>query len=51
MLAAGIMDILIAYPLYGDYQLAKAAELNRGCRLTVAFDSYQAAERLSRIVP
>lgn len=47
MLAAGINDILIAYPLYGDYQLAKVAELNRHCRLTVAFDSCQAAERLN----
>ncbi len=49
MAAAGIGDILIAYPLYGDFQLRKVAELNRRCRLTVAFDSAEAAQRLNRL--
>lgn len=49
MLAAGVRDIFIAYPLYGDYQLAVAAELNGRCGLTIAFDSPEAAQRLNRL--
>jgi D-serine deaminase-like pyridoxal phosphate-dependent protein len=48
MVAGGIEDIFIAYPLFGDYQLTKAAELNKKCRLKVGFDSALAAERWSR---
>lgn len=47
MAAGGIQDIFIAYPLFGDYQLTRAAELNKTCRLTVAFDSARAAQRWS----
>lgn len=48
MVAGGIDDVFIAYPLLGDYQLTKAAELNKKCNLKVAFDSSLAAERWSR---
>ena len=47
MATGGISDIFIAYPLFGDYQLTRAAELNKKCRLTVAFDSTLAAQRWS----
>ncbi len=49
MVAGGIADVFIAYPLFGDYQLAKAAELSKKCNLKVAFDSALAAERWSRV--
>ena len=47
MATGGIEDIFIAYPLFGDYQLTRASELNKRCRLKVAFDSAQAAQRWS----
>jgi len=46
MADAGVHDLFIAYPLVGDYQLAKAAALAQRCKLTLAFDSYIAAKRL-----
>lgn len=48
MVVGGIWDIFIAYPLFGDYQLKRAAELNKRCQLTLAFDSLEAAQRLSK---
>lgn len=47
MVAGGITDVFIAYPLLGDYQLTKAAELNKKCSLKVAFDGSLAAKRFS----
>ena len=49
MVKGGIHDIFVAYPLFGEYQLQKAAELHRQSTLTLAFDSVQGAERLSKV--
>ena len=46
MVEAGVHDLFIAYPMYGDYQLAKAAVLAKRCRLTLACDSLPAAQKL-----
>ena len=49
MADAGVHDLLVAYPMVGDYQLAKAAALARRCKLTLAFDSYTAAAKLDSV--
>ena len=47
MFAAGIQDILIAYPLIGKEKLQRVANLTRqGCKLTVLADSRSGAEQL-----
>lgn len=48
MYAAGISDILLAYPLIGESKMARAAALlHRGCQLSFLVDSYYGAQQLS----
>lgn len=50
MFAAGIKDILIAYPLVGQEKLEKVKHLLRqGCRLTLLVDSRVGAEMLNEL--
>jgi D-serine deaminase-like pyridoxal phosphate-dependent protein len=49
MLAAGIDDILIAYPLYGSEKLARLQKLRERARVLVSLDSYEVAEGLSAL--
>lgn len=47
MIKEGIKDILIAYPVVGDYQIQKICEfLDEGCKVIVAFDSPYGAQKL-----
>jgi len=48
MAAAGINDIMIAYPIVGEAKLARLVALARTAKLTVAVDSCEAAAALSR---
>lgn len=48
MFAAGINDILVAYPLIGESKLERAAELmQRGCKLSLLVDSQAGAQGIS----
>lgn len=47
MAAAGIDDILVCYPVLGIEKLDRLAHLARGARLTVAVDSFEAAQQLA----
>jgi D-serine deaminase-like pyridoxal phosphate-dependent protein len=48
MFAAGIKDILVAYPLIGESKLERAAELlRRGCKLSLLVDSQLGAQQIS----
>jgi D-serine deaminase-like pyridoxal phosphate-dependent protein len=49
MAAAGLDDILIVYPLMGERKLARLAALARRAHITVALDSFEAAEGISRV--
>lgn len=46
MLASGVEDLLIAYPLYGPKKWPRVAEVAKKTRLTVSVDSYEVAEPL-----
>jgi D-serine deaminase-like pyridoxal phosphate-dependent protein len=47
MIKAGIKDILIAFPVIGDFQIQKIMEfLDAGCKMTIAFDSSYGAQKL-----
>jgi D-serine deaminase-like pyridoxal phosphate-dependent protein len=47
MIQAGIKDILIAFPVVGDYQVGKIIDfIKAGAQVTVAFDSYYGAQKL-----
>ncbi len=48
MAAAGIDDILIAYPVVGPSKAARVAELAKDRRITLSLDSEEAAAGLSR---
>lgn len=48
MAAAGLDDILVAFPIMGAEKLARLARLAKGRRLLVALDSEAAAQELSR---
>jgi D-serine deaminase-like pyridoxal phosphate-dependent protein len=48
MAAAGIPDLFIAYPIWGAQKLERLVRLAERCRLTVAFDSPEVAEGISR---
>ena len=50
MVDAGITDILIAYPVFGGGKAEKLAELATRADLTVALDSLEVAEAISREV-
>lgn len=50
MANAGIDDILIAYPLVGDQKMKRLVALATRTRTTVAVDSLEVAERISRAV-
>lgn len=49
MLASGTPDLLVAYPVLGRQKLERLAEVARHTRVTVAFDSFQAADGLAEI--
>lgn len=50
MFAAGIEDILLAYPLIGESKLARAKDLlAAGCKLTLMVDSLFGAEKISEL--
>lgn len=50
MVAAGIDDILVAYPLVGSAKLQRFADLlHQGARLTVALDDVEVARGLSEV--
>lgn len=50
MFAAGIDDILVAYPLIGAEKLERAAALSqRGCKLTLLVDSQVGAQQVSEL--
>jgi len=48
MIAAGIEDVLIAYPLLGSEKLARCCGLARAARISVAADSADVAHGLSQ---
>ncbi len=48
MTDAGIQDLMIAYPLWGEAKLQRLARLAERCSLTVVFDSFEVAEGISR---
>ncbi|MFN3653293.1 MAG: alanine racemase [Armatimonadota bacterium] len=50
MADAGIEDLFIAYPLWGEQKLRRLVELAGRCRLSVAFDSAEVAEGISPAV-
>ncbi|SFU44012.1 alanine racemase [Alicyclobacillus macrosporangiidus] len=47
MAASGARDILIAYPVVGDWQIERIVRLARRVQVTVAFDSEFAARKLN----
>jgi D-serine deaminase-like pyridoxal phosphate-dependent protein len=50
MFAAGINDILVAYPIVGESKLARAARLmDRGCNLSLLVDSQVGARAISQM--
>ncbi|MDI4645821.1 alanine racemase [Cohnella hashimotonis] len=49
MAAAGIADILIAYPIVGAAKLQRLAALTKVARITVGIDSFEAAAGLSAL--
>ena len=46
MLASGVKDLLIAYPLFGAKKWPRVAEVAKKTRLTISVDSYEVAEPL-----
>jgi D-serine deaminase-like pyridoxal phosphate-dependent protein len=48
MAEAGIPDLLIAYPIWGASKLERLIRLAERCRISVAFDSPEVAEGISR---
>lgn len=48
MAAAGLNDILVAYPVFGEQNLGRLAKLARDGRLLMALDSEVTAQALSR---
>jgi len=48
MADAGIRDLMVAYPLWGEQKLRRLARLAERCTLTVVFDSAEVAEAISR---
>ncbi len=48
MIRAGIKDILIAYPLVGEQKAARLADLTESSAITVALDSEDAAQAISK---
>lgn len=48
MADAGISDLFIAYPIWGEQKLKRLVDLSRRCKLTVAFDTLAVAEGISR---
>ena len=48
MADAGIPDLFIAYPIWGEQKLQRLVRLAERCRLSVAFDSPEVAEGISR---
>ncbi len=48
MAAAGIHDIVVVYPVWGESKWSRLAELARGTRISVAMDSLPVAEGISR---
>ena len=48
MAAAGVEDLLIAYPIWGEAKLKRLTDLAGQCRMTVVFDSPEVAEGISR---
>lgn len=49
MLASGTPDLLVAYPVLGRRKLERLTEVARHTRVTVAFDSFEAANGLAEI--
>lgn len=47
MADAGIEDLFIAYPILGEQKLARLIKLAERCKVTVAFDSPEAADGIS----
>jgi D-serine deaminase-like pyridoxal phosphate-dependent protein len=48
MADAGITDLFIAYPIWGEQKLERLVALGERCKLTVAFDTLAVAEGISR---
>lgn len=48
MADAGIEDLFLAYPVWGEAKLRRLAQLAERCRVSVGFDSIEVAEGLSR---
>jgi D-serine deaminase-like pyridoxal phosphate-dependent protein len=48
MAAAGLDDILVHYPVYGESKFERLAALAGRCKLSIALDGYETAEGLSR---
>src|SRR5271157_1110015 len=48
MAAAGLDDILVAYPIFGSEKLDRIATLARGRNILVSLDNERTAEGLSR---
>lgn len=49
MVAAGLDDILIAYPIYGPEKLARLGALRERARILVSLDSYEVAAGLGAL--
>jgi D-serine deaminase-like pyridoxal phosphate-dependent protein len=50
MADAGLQDILIAYPLWGEKKMRRLVEVASRARVTIAVDSVEVAEQVSRAV-
>ena len=48
MADAGIEDLFLAYPIWGEQKLARLIPLADRCRLSVAFDSHEVAEGIAK---
>jgi D-serine deaminase-like pyridoxal phosphate-dependent protein len=48
MADAGIEDLMVAYPIWGEQKLARLTKLAERVRMTVVFDSPEVAEGISR---
>lgn len=48
MADAGLTDLMIAYPIWGEAKLRRLTALAERCRLSVGFDSHEVVEGISR---
>jgi D-serine deaminase-like pyridoxal phosphate-dependent protein len=49
MVAAGLNDVLVAFPIWGDAKLARLRSLAKGASMRVSLDSVDVAEGIGRV--